>query len=128
MLTRRIVIVSFAMGFAATVAQAQMQHVRTALDPRFHGMAPAFDCSQPPRRQFRDPSALVREYVRRDTLGLMIEPDVRLLDLVACDLYVSGSEYKVLASLMQIIPATVGLDTARFLLVYHVYGETAEAG
>ena len=91
-------------------------------------MASAFDCNQPPRMQFHDPAALVREYVRRDSLGMILEPDVHLLDLVACDLRISGSEYKVLASLKQLVPVATTRDTARFLAIYHVYGETAEAG
>ncbi len=89
-------------------------------------MAPAFDCNTPPRVQFHDPLVLAREYIRRDTLGMMLEPDERLLDLVSCDVHISGSEYKVIASLRRLVPAKRGADTATFRVIYHVVGEIVE--
>jgi hypothetical protein len=89
-------------------------------------MAPAFDCNTAPRVQFHDPLTLAREYVRRDSLAMMLEPDERLLDLVNCNVHISGSEYKVIASMEHLMPGKRGTDSAVFRVAYHVFGEIVE--
>lgn len=90
--------------------------VASAVDPDTVG------CEAIPKKQFDEPEALVHEWVRRDSLGLFLEPDARLFELMACPGHLGGGDAIVVASEPEIRNQGRRGDSTVFLIAYRRYG------
>ena len=79
-------------------------------------------CDAVPKQQFARPEELVREWVRRDTLGYFLAPDERLFELMECPGHLGGGDEVVVATDAVIHTVGAGADSAQFLITYRRYG------
>ena len=72
--------------------------------------------------RFDQPLELVREYVRRDSLGDFITPGPRLFELFACPGHLGGGDQILDATDARIAELPPRSDTAEFLITYRRWG------
>ncbi len=77
-------------------------------------------CGLIPKHQFDAPMALVREWVRRDSLGKFMSPDDQLFELMACPGHLGGGD-EVVVSVDPTIRTNPG-DSVDYFITYRRLG------
>lgn len=77
-------------------------------------------CDAIPKHQFDQPSALVQEWVRRDSLGEFMGADDRLFELMACPGHLGGGD-EVVVAVDPTIRTNPG-DSVDYFITYRRFG------
>ena len=79
-------------------------------------------CGLIPKHQFDEPTALVREWVRRDSLGEFMGPDDRLFELMSCPGHLGGGDEAIIAIDPTIQANGQRGDSVAFVIAYRRFG------